>query len=423
MNNSFFKKVIITLSLLIGSSGFIFANNISQSTFLFALKHDINPLTISKEDNILSVDNHAIQSFIDNNNIENIEPWLSGANENDFDGDVYLNRIYRVYIGNNRSDVEFLISILDSDNETIYAEPEYLRKPLYTPNDPAFNQQCSLPAVKAISAWDFWDIPDVMPGSGQEILLASVDTGVDYNHPDLIESIWVNQGEIPDYITDDTELFEIIDSDGNGILSSLELISEIIMSDFNEDGSIDLRDIFIEGSAFLDYSDNDGNGYVDDLIGWDPAGKWASHDPDNDPFPRTDPPATDGGTWAHGTHVAGILSATTDNGVGMASTVFNGKIMSVKCSIDGQSTDDPGIFNGYDGILYAAKAGYYAGTFTIINNSWGGGGFSNSEQSVVNTAHNTYGAIVVAAAGNGNDAGGEEYASHYPSSYENVISV
>ena len=116
MNNSFFKKVIITLSLLIGSSGFIFANNISQSTFLFALKHDINPLTISKEGNILSVDNHAIQSFIDNNNIENIEPWLSGANENDYDGDVYLNRIYRVYIGNNRSDVEFLISILDSDN-------------------------------------------------------------------------------------------------------------------------------------------------------------------------------------------------------------------------------------------------------------------------------------------------------------------
>ena len=231
--------------------------------------------------------------------------------------------------------------------------------------------------------------------------------------------------KFPDYITDDTELFEIIDSDGNGILSSLELISEIIMSDFNEDGSIDLRDIFIEGSAFLDYLDNDGNGYVDDLIGWDPAGKWASHDPDNDPFPKTDPPATDGGTWAHGTHVAGILSATTDNGVGMASTVFNGKIMSVKCSIDGQSTDDPGIFNGYDGILYAAKAGYYAGTFTIINNSWGGGGFSNSEQSVVNTAHNTYGAIVVAAAGNGDDSGGggEEYASHYPSSYENVISV
>ena len=68
MDNSFFKKTIIILSLLIGGSGFIVANNISQSTFLFALKPDINPLTISKENNILSVDNHVIQSFIDNNN-------------------------------------------------------------------------------------------------------------------------------------------------------------------------------------------------------------------------------------------------------------------------------------------------------------------------------------------------------------------
>ena len=423
MNNSFFKKTVIILSLLIGGSGFIFSNNISQSTFLFALKHGINPLVISKADNSLSVDNSTVQQFIETYGIKDIEPWLSGVNENDYDGDIYLNRIYRVYIDENRVGINFLISELDSKNETIYAEPEYLRKPLYTPNDPAFNQQCSLPAVKALSAWDFWDIPNIMPGSGQEILLASVDTGVDYNHPDLIESIWVNQGEIPTYITEDAELFDIIDINGDGKLSSLELISDVIMSDLNEDGSVDLRDIFIEGSSFLDYIDNDGNGYVDDLIGWDPAGKWASNDPDNDPFPRTEAPATDGGTWAHGTHVAGILAATTDNGGGMASTVFNGKIMSVKCSIDGQSTDDPSIYNGYDGITYAAKAGYYANTFTIINNSWGGGGFSNSEQTVINNAHNNYGAIVVAAAGNGNDSGGEEYSAHYPSSYENVISV
>ena len=65
----------------------------------------------------------------------------------------------------------------------------------------------------------------------------------------------------------------------------------------------------------------------------------------------------------------------------------------------------------------------YAGYLTIINNSWGGGGFSNSEQSTINTCHNTYGAIVVAAAGNGLNSGGEQYASHYPSSYANVISV
>ena len=422
MNRTFFRSVIITLSLLVGGSEFLFSSDKSLSTFLFALKSDINPLVISKTRSSLIVDNQSIQNFIDSYNIENIEPWILGANENDFDGDIYLNRIYRVYIGDNRSDIDYLISDMDSRLETIYAEPEYLRKPLYIPNDPGFSQQCSMSSVKAIQAWDFWDIPNTMPGDGQEILLASVDTGVDYTHPDLVASIWVNQAEIPSFIFDDQDLFQIIDSDGNGELSSLELVSEVIMTDLNEDGLINLKDIFAVGSPYMDNQDNDGNGYVDDIMGWDPAGTYGGNDPDNDPFPKES--ATNSGGWAHGSHVAGILAATSDNEVGMASTVFNGKIVSVKTSWDFQNTDEPGISNGYDGILYAAKAGYYAGTFTIINNSWGGGGYSNSEQSVVNTAHNTYGAVVVASAGNGSATGSEEqYETGYPASYENVISV
>ena len=221
MKNTFLKSVIITLSLLIGGSEFLYANNKSEDTFLFALKHDVKTLNISRNADILSVDNSAIQNFINEYNIENIEPWLAGANENDFDGDIYLNRIYRVYTGSNRADINHLISVMDSQIQTIYAEPEYLRKPLYVPNDPGFNQQCSMSSVKAMQAWDFWDIPNIMPSDGQEILLASVDTGVDYTHPDLVESIWVNQGEIPSYITGDQELFQIIDSNGDGKLSSL----------------------------------------------------------------------------------------------------------------------------------------------------------------------------------------------------------
>lgn len=424
MNSTFLKNAIITLSLLFGGSEFLFSNNQSENTFLFALKHSVNPLNIEKNRDVLTVGNSAIQEFINTYNIENIEPWLQGANENDNDGEIYLNRIYRVYVDQNRSDMNYLISVMDAKTETIYAEPEYLRKPLYVPNDPGFAQQCSMASVKAMQAWDFWDIPNIMPSDGQEILLASVDTGVDYTHPDLVASIWVNQGEIPVYITDDQELFQIIDENGDGKLSSTEMISPVIMTDLNEDGLVNLKDIFMDGSPYLDFSDNDGNGYADDLIGWDPAGKWSGNDPDPDPFPKIDGVATDGGTWAHGSHVAGILSATSDNGIGMASTVFNGKIISIKTSTDGNNTDDPGISNGYDGILYAAKAGYYAGTFSIINNSWGGGGYSNSEQSVINTAHNTYGAVVVASAGNGSDTGSEEqYETGYPASYENVISV
>ena len=245
MNINILKKTVIILSLLLGGSSFIFANNASQSTFLFCLKHKIEPLIISKENNILNVNNQKIQEYIEDYNLQNIEPWLTGTNENDHDGDIYLNRIYRVYIDEERSDISFLISQFDLEEQTIYAEPEYLRKPLYTPNDPAFNQQCSLPAVKAPRAWDFWDIPNVMPGSGREILLASVDTGVDYTHPDLVESIWVNQGEIPEFLTEDAELFSLIDIDGDGKLSSLELISEVFLSDVNEDGELNVLDVVI----------------------------------------------------------------------------------------------------------------------------------------------------------------------------------
>ena len=129
MNIKSFKKIVIILSLLIGGSNIILSSDFSQSTFLFCLKSDIQPLSISKSNNKLSVNNAGIQNFIDNHNIEDIEPWLPGARETDHDGDIYLNRIYRVYIGENRSDVTSLISTLDSQVATIYAEYEYIRKP------------------------------------------------------------------------------------------------------------------------------------------------------------------------------------------------------------------------------------------------------------------------------------------------------
>ncbi len=127
---------------------------------------------------------------------------------------------------------------------------------------------------------------------------------------------------------------------------------------------------------------------------------------DNNP----NPPNT---AYSHGTHVAGIVSARTDNGIGISSLGFNIKIMPIKAA-DGTSDSEGRILitHGYPGIMWAADNGA-----RIINMSWGGPGYSNSGQEVINYAVNK-GCVLIAAAGNSNTS-----TKHYPAAYENVISV
>ena len=421
MTNSILKNIPLFLRPLVvvlGALGLLFPN-VSESTFLFCLNSNIDPLVINRSsDSQFATDNDALNDFLINNSIANLEKWIPQATEQDHDGDVYLNRIYRVYVSENtRSSIDYLISSLNNFEFIKYAENEFIRMPEYSPNDPMVDIQCSLNSVKAPDAWDFWDIPNGFIPDGSEVLLASVDTGVDYTHPDIQDNSWINQAEIPEFMAETG-----LDDNGDGIISASEIVGWMIVNnigDLNQDGFVNLRDAVSDGSPFEDFEDNDGNGYVDDLLGWDCSGDYGPDD--NDPFPKEG--VATNSTWAHGTHVAGILAATSDNNLGIASTSYSGKFISVKGSRGNQS-GEPGINDGYAGILYAAKAGYYAGTFTIINNSWGGGGYSASENSTINTAFNTYGAIVVCAAGNGDDnTGSQEYGSHYPSSYENSTSV
>ena len=408
-----------SLILSLGTLGFLFSAEpeISESTFLFCLNPDVNPLVVSRDGDGFSVDNRELNDYFSKNAVTNIEKWIPQATEMDHDGDIYLNRIYRAYFDNERSNLVSLISDINNFSIVKYAENEFIRRPKYQPDDPMVDVQCSLNSVKATSAWDFWDIPNGDIPDGRNVLLASVDTGVDYTHPDLQSNSWINQAEIPEFMAETG-----LDENGDGDVTASEVVMWMNVNnigDLNGDGELNLRDAVSDGSPFEDGVDSDGNGYIDDLLGWDTSGSYGTDD--NDPFPKED--VANNSTWAHGTHVAGILAASTDNDLGMASTAYNAKIISVKGSRDNQS-GEPGINDGYAGITYAAKAGYYAGTFSIINNSWGGGGYSASENSVINNAFNTYGAVVVAAAGNGDDnTGSQEYGSHYPSSYENCVSV
>ena len=409
-----FKKLPLSFIIVffINNSVFGLETSYSDRTFLFCLKPDVSPLVIETSLTKADIDHRELNEFLNENGAIRIEQWIDNVNPLDHDGDIYLNRIYRVYLNENkRSQLNQIKNAIVSIDDVLSSEFEYIRKPHYVPNDSQYGNQCSPDALGAEEAWDFWFAEGLIP-EGQPVLLASVDTGVEYTHSDLIATIWVNQGELS------TGLFNQLDTDDNDNVTGTEIMAYLEQEniDYNGDGDINLRDVLDTDSPFSNGSDDDGNGYADDFFGWDVSG--VSGGDDNDPNPST---SGDSYYWSHGTNVAGLLGATTDNGIGMASISYNCRVVAVKCSRDNSTGEY--INDGYSGIYYAARAGYYSDTFTIINNSWGGGGNNSYEQSQVNTAHNTYNAMVMSSAGNGLDSGGDLYAPAYPASYTNVVSV
>ncbi|MBN1542724.1 S8 family serine peptidase [candidate division KSB1 bacterium] len=180
-----------------------------------------------------------------------------------------------------------------------------------------------------------------------DAIIAIVDGGTDIRHPDLQANLWRNSREIPNNSIDD-----------------------------------------------------DQNGFIDDIHGWNFATE------QGDPSPLPSQPIN----GYHGTHVAGLASAVTDNRIGVAGSSWNARLMIVNASSPNQ---DRSILYGFEGILYAAANGA-----KIINCSWGAiGSYSEYEEWVIEQT-TAWGAVVVAAAGNDGQDG-----DHYPSSYSRVFSV
>jgi subtilisin family serine protease len=113
--------------------------------------------------------------------------------------------------------------------------------------------------------------------------------------------------------------------------------------------------------------------------------------------------------WSHGTHVAGLVAASTDNGIGVASVGYDVSLIAVKAN---GSSNPESITAGYAGVQWAAENGA-----DIINMSWGGYGYSQTNQNLFNTVHNM-GIVLIAAAGNDNLS-----TLFYPASYDHVISI
>lgn len=258
--------------------------------------------------------------------------------------------------------VQQAMDYLNGNGHLGFVEPDYKITPDRVPNDPRFTngdlwglnntgQNGGTPNID-IDAPEGWDIAH---GTGKTIV-AVLDNGVDYTHPDLAANVWVNKGEIP----------------GNG-------------------------------------KDDDGNGFVDDVHGYDFV------DDDGDPIP-VDPVGDD-----HGTHVAGTVGAVGDNGIGVTGVAWKTQIMALTI----YSTNGPA---GTNGLISTAVEGFnyaVANGAKVLNNSWKYyGPRSVAFSTAVDNARKN-GVIVVVSAGN--DGKNNETYDRWPSNftlyYDNVVAV
>jgi subtilisin family serine protease len=262
-----------------------------------------------------------------------------------------------------------------------------------TPNDPLYADEWGLSATGASTAWD------TTRGSSS-VVVADIDTGMDYEHPDLYLNVWINQDEIPA-----AARAKLKDSDGDGLITFYDLnnaANKGRVTDVDHNGRIDAADILTRAKygGWSDGRDEGKNGYTDDLIGWDFAGN------DNNPM--------DGD--GHGTHTAGTIAAVGNNSEGVSGVAWRASLMAVKIFDDaGNSASARSIAAA---IRYAADNGA-----RVSNNSWGGG-YSTAIRNAVAYAQSK-GHIFVVAAGNDGDNLDSPWLNDYPTEFDldNIISV
>jgi subtilisin family serine protease len=239
-----------------------------------------------------------------------------------------------------RAELDQELASLSADPDVLFVQEDRAVKATLTPDDPSFPMLWGMQEIQAPTAWD--------TTNGAGVVVAVVDSGVDYTHQDLDANIWTNPGEIP----------------GDGL-------------------------------------DNDGNGLVDDVRGWDFVGtSYTSPAPDNDPMDAV----------GHGTHVAGIIAAEGNNMLGVIGVAYGARVMVLRGLDNGgtglESTLAPAI-------MYATDKGA-----DVINASWGGLGVSTVLQNAIDYAH-SHGVVFVAAAGNDN----VDASLFYPANAPRAITV
>ena len=285
---------------------------------------------------------------------------LNKVNSNSLSGLEELQNYYLLDI--DESDLSNLIS---SDYfESITPNYVYKIESAPIPNDPRFASQWNLQYLGIRDVWE--------KATGKGIIVGVVDTGLDFDHEDIQGQMWINEKE---------------DLNNNGRLDPWP--------------STEVRDGV---SGDFDFIDNDGNGYADDVIGYDfvnVSSRNLGDDLDPDPIPYDEE--------SHGTSMAGIIAARHNNGLGIAGIAYDSKIMSLRAfDISGAGESD----DIAAAVLYAVMNGA-----NVLNFSFGEEYYSPLLHDVIKFAY-ANDVVMVGSSGNNN-----WYRKHYPSDFEEVISV
>lgn len=305
------------------------------------------------------------------------------------------------------SSAQAIIADYTEQSGVIYAEVDQQVAIQFVPNDPGtgslWGMMSSGAGIKADQAWN------ISTGSIKNVV-GVIDSGIDYTHKDLYKNVFLNQGEIRNL----SWFTSIIDNDSDGLITFWDLNSaknwnaaaniQLNLNDYNANGYIDAGDLLDGRSGWEDGIDFDGNGYIDDLIGWDFV------DNDNDPLDLN----------GHGTHGSGTIGAMGNNGLGVAGVNYQVQMAGLRFLDANGSGYESGAIQATDYFTDLKTRGLNGpDNFVATNNSWGGGGASTQMSAAISRAEQA-GLLFIAAAGNSSTS-----AQSYPAAYtqNNVISV